>query len=88
MTPTNGHLILEDEYSFKVRIRLLFEINPVDLRKNRLKKEGMMAEPPATYNHIIRKMKTWRLFIDLFANIGLIGLLFIFLSPIKRKTIG
>jgi len=64
----------------------LFEIKPVDLRTYPLKKEKMMAEPPATHNHIIRRMKTYRFFIDLFANMGLIGLLFIFLGPIKRTT--
>jgi len=57
MTPTNGHLILEGEHNFKVGIRLLFKINPVDLMTNPLK-EGMVAEPPATHNHIIRRMKT------------------------------
>jgi len=66
----------------------LFEINPANLRTDPLKKEGMMAEPPATHNHIIRRMKTQRLFIDLFANMGLIGLLFIFVGPIKRTTLG
>ena len=40
----------------------------------------------ATHNPIIRRMKTYRFFIDLFANMGLIGLLFIFLGPIKRTT--
>jgi len=32
----------------KAGIRLLFEINPVDLRTNPFKKEGMLAEPPTT----------------------------------------
>jgi len=43
---------------------------------------------PATHNPIIRRMKTYRLFIDLIANMGLIGLLFIFVGPIKRTTLG
>jgi len=43
---------------FKAGIKLLIEINPVDLRIDPLKKEGMTEEPSATHNHIIRRMKT------------------------------
>jgi len=32
-----------------------------------------MAESQTTHNHIIRRMKTWSLFMDLFANIVLMG---------------
>jgi len=40
----------------------MFEINPVDLRTNPLKKEGMMAEPPATTStrgRIRRTQEEW-----------------------------
>jgi len=36
---------------------MIFEINLVDLRTDPLKKEGMLAEPSATHNHIIRRME-------------------------------
>jgi len=42
----------------KAGIRLLFEINLEDLRTDPLNKEGMMENRPASYNHIIRRMKT------------------------------
>jgi len=45
MTPTNGHLMTPTSIVFKEGIRLLFEINLVDLRTDPLKKEGMMVEP-------------------------------------------
>jgi len=46
-----------------------------------------MAKFSAIHNHIIRRMKTSRLFMNLFANMGLIGLLFICVGPIKRTTL-
>jgi len=41
MIPIDGRLIREDEHSFQSK-RLLFEIDPVDLRIDFLKKEEMM----------------------------------------------
>jgi len=45
-----------------------------------------MENHPASYNHIIRRMKTLRFFIDLIASRGLIGLLFIFVGPNREDN--